>query len=47
MLLAGLPSRNNIRSYQYILLGTLGPKLAAMGGVVDTAVGHTGRLVHL
>lgn len=44
---AGLSARNNIGFYQYNFLGTLGAELAAMRGVIDTAVGHTGRVAHL
>ncbi len=46
MLLAGLPARNNIGFDQYGFFGTLGAELAAMRGVIDTAVGHTGRVTH-
>ena len=47
MLLARLPARNNIGFNQYSFFGTLGAELAAMRGVIDTAAGHTGRVVHL
>ena len=47
MLFDGLPASNNIGFYQCDLAVTLGAKLAAMRGVIDAAVGHTGRVVHL